>query len=75
MYELGITFPPTYPYVDGDDRRPDRFAETRAPAWCDRVLLSHAAHEQVRVGTAVYRALGSRVPTGDHKPVALYFTL
>lgn len=34
----------SYPYSE-DYTQPTQYMNTRCPAWCDRVLMSHAAHD------------------------------
>ncbi|XP_019651503.1 inositol polyphosphate-5-phosphatase A isoform X3 [Ailuropoda melanoleuca] len=46
LYELDISFPPSYPY--SEDRGQGRqYMNTRCPAWCDRVLMSPSARELI----------------------------
>uniref|UniRef100_A0A2K6F4S3 inositol-polyphosphate 5-phosphatase n=1 Tax=Propithecus coquereli TaxID=379532 RepID=A0A2K6F4S3_PROCO len=46
LYELDISFPPSYPYSE-DSSRAAQYMNTRCPAWCDRVLMSPSAKELV----------------------------
>ncbi|MGH0169290.1 UNVERIFIED_CONTAM: hypothetical protein FKN15_059996 [Acipenser sinensis] len=69
--EEEIKFPPSYPYSE-DYSQPTQFMNTRCPAWCDRVLLSHSARHIIHRGEegesgVIYDTLGSNVCMGDHK--------
>ncbi|KAK1893256.1 Inositol polyphosphate-5-phosphatase A [Dissostichus eleginoides] len=73
--EEDIEFPPSEEYT-----KPTRYMNTRCPAWCDRILLSHTAQEFIHRGddgdkSLVYDTLGPNVCMGDHKPVFLFFSL
>ncbi|XP_044516241.1 inositol polyphosphate-5-phosphatase A [Gracilinanus agilis] len=51
LYELDISFPPSYPYSE-DSSQGKQYMNTRCPAWCDRILMSPSAKELVlRVST------------------------
>ncbi|XP_077079607.1 inositol polyphosphate-5-phosphatase A isoform X2 [Siphateles boraxobius] len=77
--EEDISFPPSYPYSE-DYTKPTQYMNTRCPAWCDRILMSHSAgdiihrREESESGV-VYNTLGSNICMGDHKPVFLFFPL
>ncbi|RVE68377.1 hypothetical protein OJAV_G00091490 [Oryzias javanicus] len=77
--EEDISFPPSYPYSE-DYSKPTQYMNTRCPAWCDRILMSHSAHDFIHRGehdekTVVYNTVGTNVCMGDHKPVFLSFSL
>ncbi|TKS78976.1 Type I inositol 1,4,5-trisphosphate 5-phosphatase [Collichthys lucidus] len=77
--EEDITFPPSYPYSE-DDTKPTQYMNTRCPAWCDRILMSHTAQEIIQKRedgerNVVYNTMGSNICMGDHKPVFLFFSL
>ncbi|XP_026200014.1 inositol polyphosphate-5-phosphatase L [Anabas testudineus] len=75
--EEDITFPPSYPYSE-DYTKPTQYMNTRCPAWCDRILMSHSAQEFIHrrdEETIVYNNMGANVCMGDHKPVFLFFPL
>ncbi|KAF0033441.1 hypothetical protein F2P81_013507 [Scophthalmus maximus] len=78
--EEDITFPPSYPYSE-EHAKPTQYMNTRCPAWCDRVLMSHAAQESIHDRSddgergVVYNTVGPNVCMGDHKPVFLFFSL
>ncbi|XP_041064975.1 inositol polyphosphate-5-phosphatase A-like isoform X1 [Carcharodon carcharias] len=72
--ELDIEFPPSYPYSEVNTEG-TQYANTRCPAWCDRILMSPSANEVVIKGRYVYDLMGLSVCMGDHKPVFLYFQL
>lgn len=75
MHELPINFPPTYPWSE-DPEDSEVLMKTRAPAWCDRVVMNDAAFSVVNDSTQKeYTSFGSDVCTGDHKPVFLSFDL
>ncbi|KAF8354849.1 ipp-5 [Pristionchus pacificus] len=74
LYEMPITFPPTYPWSE-DPLDSGVFMKTRAPAWCDRVLMNKTAYESMEVETSVYESIGRHTCMGDHKPVALAISL
>ncbi|KAF6729332.1 Type I inositol 1,4,5-trisphosphate 5-phosphatase [Oryzias melastigma] len=69
--EEDISFPPSYPYSE-DYSKPTQYMNTRCPAWCDRILMSHSAHDFIHMGehdekTVVYNTVGTNVCMGDHK--------
>lgn len=70
--ELDIHFPPSYPYSEVNTEG-TLYANTRCPAWCDRILMSPSAIELVVKGRPVYDVMGPAVCMGDHKPVYLFF--
>ncbi|RXN20177.1 type I inositol 1,4,5-trisphosphate 5-phosphatase-like protein [Labeo rohita] len=77
--EEEIHFPPSYPYSE-DYTKPTQYMNTRCPAWCDRILMSHSAtdiiHRQEEGESGVvYNTLGSNICMGDHKPVFLFFPM
>lgn len=77
--EEEITFPPSYPYSE-EYTKPTQYMNTRCPAWCDRILMSHTAHEFIHKRddgekSAVYNTVGPNICMGDHKPVFLFFSL
>ncbi|XP_056628292.1 inositol polyphosphate-5-phosphatase A [Triplophysa dalaica] len=77
--EEDIQFPPSYPYSE-DNTKPTQYMNTRCPAWCDRILMSHGVKDIIHrpengERNVVYNTLGSNVCMGDHKPVFLRFTL
>ncbi|CAD6190464.1 unnamed protein product [Caenorhabditis auriculariae] len=73
LHEIPINFPPTYPWSE-DPEDSEALMKTRAPAWCDRVLMNNAAFEFIRGGGPTYESFGRETCTGDHKPVALSFS-
>ncbi|XP_049907042.1 inositol polyphosphate-5-phosphatase A [Epinephelus moara] len=77
--EEDIVFPPSYPYSE-EYTKPTQYMNTRCPAWCDRILMSHTAQEVIHRGddgekSIVYNTVGPNVCMGDHKPVFLFFAL
>ncbi|GMR60768.1 hypothetical protein PMAYCL1PPCAC_30963, partial [Pristionchus mayeri] len=72
LFEMPITFPPTYPWSE-DPLDSGVFMKTRAPAWCDRVLMNKTAYESKN--TAQYESIGRQTCMGDHKPVLLVIDL
>ncbi|XP_030272515.1 inositol polyphosphate-5-phosphatase A [Sparus aurata] len=77
--EEDIKFPPSYPYSE-EYTKPTQYMNTRCPAWCDRILMSHTAQEFIHKSddgekTVVYNTVGPNVCMGDHKPVFLFFSL
>jgi len=78
LNEFRINFSPTYPYSE-EVNDPNKFMNTRCPAWCDRVLFSPQSLELLKsdkcVGDIVYGRVGDKVCMGDHKPVFLSFSL
>ncbi|EGT43137.1 CBN-IPP-5 protein [Caenorhabditis brenneri] len=74
MFELDINFPPTYPWSE-DPEDSETLMKTRAPAWCDRVLMNKTAYALVQAGNPVYTSFGMETCTGDHKPVMLTFNI
>uniref|UniRef100_A0A803TMN8 inositol-polyphosphate 5-phosphatase n=1 Tax=Anolis carolinensis TaxID=28377 RepID=A0A803TMN8_ANOCA len=79
LYELDISFPPSYPYSE-DYSQGMQYMNTRCPAWCDRILMSHSAKELILKSEneerqVVYDHIGPNVCMGDHKPVFLSFRI
>lgn len=74
LHELPINFPPTYPWSENPEES-EVMMKTRAPAWCDRVLMNALAYGIVKEGNPSYSSFGRDICTGDHKPVALSFSL
>uniref|UniRef100_A0A8R1DWJ7 inositol-polyphosphate 5-phosphatase n=1 Tax=Caenorhabditis japonica TaxID=281687 RepID=A0A8R1DWJ7_CAEJA len=74
MFELNINFPPTYPWSE-DPENSETLMKTRAPAWCDRVLMNKSAYSLVEQGGPQYTSFGMETCTGDHKPVMLSFNV
>ncbi|XP_058640065.1 inositol polyphosphate-5-phosphatase A isoform X3 [Onychostoma macrolepis] len=77
--EEEIHFPPSYPYSE-DYTKPTQYMNTRCPAWCDRILMSHSAldiihRRQEGECGVVYNTVGSNICMGDHKPVFLCFPM
>uniref|UniRef100_A0A3P8T459 inositol-polyphosphate 5-phosphatase n=1 Tax=Amphiprion percula TaxID=161767 RepID=A0A3P8T459_AMPPE len=77
--EEDIKFPPSYPYSE-EYTKPTQYMNTRCPAWCDRILMSHAAQDFIDrrddgEKSVVYNTVGPNVCMGDHKPVFLSFSL
>ncbi|XP_065820906.1 inositol polyphosphate-5-phosphatase A [Labrus bergylta] len=78
--EEEIQFPPSYPYSE-ENTKPTQYMNTRCPAWCDRILMSHAAQEFLHRRNddddkdLVYNTVGPNICMGDHKPVFLFFSL
>eukprot|EP00064_Thunnus_orientalis_P007568 superscaffoldBa00000849_g7590 len=77
--EEEIKFPPSYPYSE-EYTKPTQYMNTRCPAWCDRILMSHTAQEFIHNSdddekSIVYNNVGPNVCMGDHKPVFLFFAL
>ncbi|VDN04507.1 unnamed protein product [Thelazia callipaeda] len=67
LYELNIDFPPTYPWSEDPDKS-ESLLKTRAPAWCDRVLMNEEAFELVKQDqNAKYDSFGKDICMGDHK--------
>ncbi|KAM7391535.1 hypothetical protein PAMP_022217 [Pampus punctatissimus] len=69
--EEEIKFPPSYPYSE-EYTKPTQYMNTRCPAWCDRILMSHTAEEFIHNGDdddekSVYNTVGPNVCMGDHK--------
>lgn len=59
----------SYPWSE-DVEVPNRFMKTRAPAWCDRVLMNEHAYNNLcstNNQDVTYDAIGQRACTGDHK--------
>ncbi|XP_034547656.1 inositol polyphosphate-5-phosphatase A [Notolabrus celidotus] len=78
--EEEIKFPPSYPYSE-ENTKPTQYMNTRCPAWCDRILMSHAAQPFIHrrddddEKTVNYNTVGPNICMGDHKPVFLFFSL
>ncbi|KAI6177114.1 Inositol-polyphosphate 5-phosphatase [Aphelenchoides bicaudatus] len=75
LNEARINFPPTYPWSE-DPVEFNSFMNTRAPAWCDRILMNTEAwHYVSKDAKHVYNSIGKSACMGDHKPVYLTFSL
>ncbi|XP_069467514.1 inositol polyphosphate-5-phosphatase A isoform X2 [Ambystoma mexicanum] len=79
LYELDISFPPSYPYSE-DSSQGKQYMNTRCPAWCDRIVMSHSAKELLLKSEndekiVTYDNIGPNVCMGDHKPVFLSFRI
>eukprot|EP00300_Choanocystis_sp_HF-7_P015203 c18969_g1_i5.p1 GENE.c18969_g1_i5~~c18969_g1_i5.p1 ORF type:complete len:768 (+),score=161.55 c18969_g1_i5:42-2345(+) len=48
MYEMAVEFPPTYPFAVTASGA-GAYADTRAPGWCDRILMTRATKERVKM--------------------------
>ncbi|VDM64218.1 unnamed protein product [Angiostrongylus costaricensis] len=70
LHELPINFPPTYPWSE-DPEDSEVMMKTRAPAWCDRVLMNARAFTIVKKGNPSYSSFGRDICTGDHKVILL----
>ncbi|MEJ1273691.1 inositol polyphosphate-5-phosphatase A [Cricetulus griseus] len=66
LYELDISFPPSYPYSE-DSSQGEQYMNTRCPAWCDRILMSLSAKELVLKDTLKPQ------PSYTHPPVSVCF--
>uniref|UniRef100_A0A8D2QHQ8 inositol-polyphosphate 5-phosphatase n=2 Tax=Passeriformes TaxID=9126 RepID=A0A8D2QHQ8_ZONAL len=76
LYELDISFPPSYPYSE-DSSQGRQYMNTRCPAWCDRILMSHSAKELILKSEndekiVIYDHIGPNVCMGDHKEKDAY---
>ncbi|CAI5454477.1 unnamed protein product [Caenorhabditis angaria] len=74
MFELPIAFAPTYPWSE-DPENSETLMKTRAPAWCDRILMNSNAFTVVEQSNPLYTSFGMETCTGDHKPVMLSFII
>ncbi|XP_056617120.1 inositol polyphosphate-5-phosphatase A-like [Triplophysa dalaica] len=79
LHELGISFPPSYPYSE-DCSQSKQYMNTRCPSWCDRILMSTRAKDLLLKSESdeksiTYDHMGPNVCMGDHKPVYLHFRL
>uniref|UniRef100_A0A0N5ALK2 inositol-polyphosphate 5-phosphatase n=1 Tax=Syphacia muris TaxID=451379 RepID=A0A0N5ALK2_9BILA len=71
LRELKIHFPPTYPWSE-DPEDSEMLMKTRAPAWCDRILMNSRAYDMVcTLENVVYDSIGKDVCMGDHKVVSI----
>ncbi|XP_003376131.1 type I inositol-1,4,5-trisphosphate 5-phosphatase [Trichinella spiralis] len=72
LHEFPIQFVPSYPFSENIDCGKD-YMYTRAPAWCDRILLNEPAWLLANsVSSSVcYDIVGKDTCMGDHKPVCL----
>ena len=76
LFELPVDFPPSYPLCE-DSEKADEYNETRAPSWCDRILMNKLTHDSItKEGSDTqYWRVGKGVCLGDHKPICLKFNL
>lgn len=71
LLEFPITFAPSYPFEEAMSKA-SSYMQTRCPAWCDRVLLSHTAKKLIDETDHIeYDLMGQNTCMGDHKPVYL----
>ncbi|KRX94167.1 Type I inositol 1,4,5-trisphosphate 5-phosphatase [Trichinella pseudospiralis] len=72
LHEFPIQFVPSYPFSENINCGKD-YMYTRAPAWCDRILLNEPAWMLANsVSSSVcYDIVGKDTCMGDHKPVCL----
>lgn len=56
----------SYPWSE-DPENPESFMKTRAPAWCDRVLMNEEAFSIAKNGSPHYDSIGKTTCIGDHK--------
>nr|CAD7392244.1 unnamed protein product [Timema cristinae] len=79
LYEFPISFPPSYPFEEEEEKGPRSYMQTRCPSWCDRVVLSSSAKSLVNnisePGSVEYGLVGPNTCMGDHKPVYLRLLL
>lgn len=67
LTEFPVTFPPSYPFEEKISHA-SSYMQTRCPAWCDRVLLSHTARKLISDDETVeYGLMGRNTCMGDHK--------
>lgn len=45
--EMRVLFVSSYPYSE-EYTKPTQYMNTRCPAWCDRILMSHTAQTFIR---------------------------
>lgn len=76
LHEMPISFPPTYPWSENPEKH-QYFMGTRAPAWCDRILMNENVWKNLisNASSSSYMSFGFDACIGDHKPVKLCFTL
>ncbi|XP_017770055.1 PREDICTED: type I inositol 1,4,5-trisphosphate 5-phosphatase isoform X1 [Nicrophorus vespilloides] len=76
LTEYPVTFQPSYPFEESVGKG-SCYMQTRCPAWCDRVLISHAAKALIAEETdnVIYDLMGRNTCMGDHKPVYLRATI
>lgn len=76
--EFEKKFPPSYPFMEKVEL-PNKYSETRCPAWCDRILLNQNLKCQIESqqtsSATVYDMMGENICMGDHKPIYLFFVL
>ncbi|VDP05829.1 unnamed protein product [Soboliphyme baturini] len=56
----------SYPFCE-DINLPQVYLNTRAPAWCDRVLMDKIAWQLLHDETVKYDIVGKETCMGDHK--------
>lgn len=69
LFEKPISFAPSYPLAV-PHKDPHGYADSRCPAWCDRVFMSASARDLLQ-DQGEYGTIGDGVCVGDHKPVYL----
>uniref|UniRef100_A0A3B4GH77 inositol-polyphosphate 5-phosphatase n=1 Tax=Pundamilia nyererei TaxID=303518 RepID=A0A3B4GH77_9CICH len=67
--EEDIKFPPSYPYSE-EHAKPTQYMNTRCPAWCDRILMSHTAQDLIH---RVMCLLLFGCFLGEHFPIFMLF--
>eukprot|EP00300_Choanocystis_sp_HF-7_P006132 c14504_g1_i1.p1 GENE.c14504_g1_i1~~c14504_g1_i1.p1 ORF type:complete len:448 (+),score=104.19 c14504_g1_i1:805-2148(+) len=48
LYEMRVQFPPTFPFALSPNSSALTFADTRAPGWCDRILMTKGAQSRIK---------------------------
>lgn len=73
LTEFPVTFPPSYPFEEKITQAAS-YMQTRCPAWCDRVLLSHTARKLISDddNDVEYGLMGRNICMGDHKVSVFY---
>nr|CAD7572722.1 unnamed protein product [Timema californicum] len=78
LYEFPISFPPSYPFEEEEEKGPKSYMQTRCPSWCDRVVLSSSAKSLVNnisePGSVEYGLVGPNTCMGDHKVNPDFYT-
>ncbi|RNA27849.1 type I inositol 1-4-5-trisphosphate 5-phosphatase-like [Brachionus plicatilis] len=76
LYEVERDFPPSYPFME-EFEQPDKYMESRCPAWCDRIIMNKDFMKSIERSSECleYGMIGENTCMGDHKPIYLFFKL
>ena len=68
LFEVERNFPPSYPFME-EKENPDKYMESRCPAWCDRIVMNKNFMKSLERDSECveYGMIGEGTCMGDHK--------